>query len=198
MPNPGLDNLTPEPRYGSLISSGDIELQADIAALEAADVSLDARLDAAEAQLATLPSIRPRCRVSHSVNQTVGAGARVALAFDTEIYDTDGIHSTSVNTSRLTCVTAGLYTIKGHATITMGAGGGQVNLEIRLGGATFLEIVFGVIAGTVSEGWDVATDYPLAAGDYVELCINNGSANTITITATSPWRPAFMMRQAGL
>ena len=65
MPNDGLDNLTPEPRYGSLISSGDVSLQADIAAL-------DARLDAAEAQLA---DEIPAARIYYSANPTAAQSA---------------------------------------------------------------------------------------------------------------------------
>lgn len=189
MPNPGLDNLTPEPRYGSLISSGDVALQADIAALEAADVSLDARLDAVEAP--------PRCRVRHNANQTVGAGATLALAFNTEAFDTDGMHSTSVDTSHLTCVTAGMYTIKAHLSVTMGAGAGIVQVAARLNGTTDLHIPFATVTGGASASFLVSTDYQLAASDYVEITVFNGSANTITINSAGAYTPVFMMWQAG-
>ena len=53
-------------------------------------------------------------RVYNSAAQSITTSSATALTFDTERYDTDTIHSTSVNTSRLTCITAGIYIISGQ------------------------------------------------------------------------------------
>ena len=50
-------------------------------------------------------------RVHNSANISVSDSTWTSMTFDSERYDTDSIHSTASNTSRLTCVTAGKYLI---------------------------------------------------------------------------------------
>lgn len=56
----------------------------------------------------------PRCMVNHSTGQSLVSGTHTLLTWDTEWFDSDGIHSTGTNPSRLTCITAGLYEIVLH------------------------------------------------------------------------------------
>lgn len=42
---------------------------------------------------------------------TIANNSTTQLTFDSERWDTDGMHSTSTNTGRLTCVTSGLYLV---------------------------------------------------------------------------------------
>lgn len=55
----------------------------------------------------------PRVKVYNSIGQSINQ-AITLLTWDTEVYDSDGMHSTSSNTSRLTAVTAGVYEIVLH------------------------------------------------------------------------------------
>lgn len=59
------------------------------------------------------------CRAWNSATQSIGSGSTVNITFDTNIFDTDGYHSTSVNTSRITIPSGlgGFYTFV--ATIAM-------------------------------------------------------------------------------
>ncbi|MBA7699633.1 hypothetical protein ES703_108332 [subsurface metagenome] len=52
-------------------------------------------------------------RVYHSANQELASGGTITLVFDSERWDTDGIHSTVEDTDRLTCRTAGKYLVTG-------------------------------------------------------------------------------------
>src|SRR4051794_16526480 len=62
--------------------------------------------------------VLPSCAVYNDAAQSIPDGALTALTFNTEHFDTDSIHSTSSNTSRLTCQTAGIYVITASAAIT--------------------------------------------------------------------------------
>lgn len=53
----------------------------------------------------------PACRVTNSATQSVNNNAEMTPLWDTEAFDTDNMHSTSVNTGRITFTTAGLYLV---------------------------------------------------------------------------------------
>lgn len=53
----------------------------------------------------------PQVSVDDASTQTISTSTFTVLAADQENYDTDAMHSTSTNNSRLTCVTAGKYTV---------------------------------------------------------------------------------------
>lgn len=118
----------------------------------------------------------------------------VALTFNSERFDTDGIHSTATNTGRLTCRTKGIYAISG--TFDFAANGtGQRRTHIRLNGSTY-------IAGDTCEGnaslsaiLNPSTQYSLGVGDYVELMAyqNSGGALNVSNSGANYFSPEFMM-----
>ena len=84
--------------------------------------SLRKRLERLEA--GDLPHYNVGARVYNSTDFTHNStGNWVAVTFDTERFDTDTIHSTSTNTSRLTINTGGKYLIGGAVTFTANATG---------------------------------------------------------------------------
>jgi hypothetical protein len=75
-------------------------------------------------------------RVTHSAPTALVSGAPQILAFDTERYDTAGLHDPVINNSRMTAVTAGLHHVGGSCSFAVVAGAGTCRLELRLNGAT--------------------------------------------------------------
>src|SRR3990167_9330990 len=51
----------------------------------------------------------PACRVYHNAAQAITTGTQPDLAFNSERFDNDTMHSTSSNTGRITSTTAGRY-----------------------------------------------------------------------------------------
>ena len=106
-----------------------------------------------------------------SATQNLSSGVWTAILFDTEVIDRDGMHSTSSNTSRLTCVTPGYYAVEGMVAFHANATGGR--------GADFAINGTRVFATAVLlETNDSATFYSAVAvvgtvylnvGDYLEL-----------------------------
>lgn len=137
----------------------------------------------------------PGVRVRHSANQTVTTGAELALAFDTEDFDSDGLHDTITNNTRLTCKAAGKYVIYGSVALNTT---GRHNLRIKVNGSTVIATASG--AGDADENiryWlgPVFTIYHLSLNDYVELILRNDSGATRTIYSQGNQSPVFGMQR---
>ena len=125
----------------------------------------------------------PACRAYHNTSQHSNATVYTYLALNSSSTDTDGIHDNSVNNSRLTCKTSGLYMITGNAEFGMTNDSGIRAVLIRKNGMTIIAsqvsgmvpLSIGYITGTVTT---VAEMY---VGDYVELGIAQTSGTELTI-----------------
>lgn len=133
----------------------------------------------------------PSARVYHSTSQSCTGSTDTALAFDSERFDTDGIHSVVSNTERLTCQTDGVYFIWGNAEWTTSAG--TYYLKIRLNGSTM--IAMQRHDGSANNPGQVCCIYELAATDYVELIAN--PSGTRSVGASGNYSPEFGMHRIG-
>lgn len=138
----------------------------------------------------------PSARVYHNANQSISSVGVVALAFNSERFDTDNIHSTSTNNSRLTCKTAGKYLIGGSVDWASNATG-QRQLLIRLNGTTYIAPngVTPVSGDTTKQG--ISTLYSLAVNDYVELTVFQTSGGSLNVNSAGDYSPEFWMVKVG-
>lgn len=130
----------------------------------------------------------PMARAYNSAVQAIANNSVTTITFDSERWDTDAIHSTSVNTSRLTCKTAGVYTIGAHIGFAANSTGIR-NVYIYLNGTTYIAINIAPAVNGDASIYSVTTDYELAVNDYVEaqvLQTSGGSLNTVAAVAYSP------------
>lgn len=132
------------------------------------------------------------CCVKKSDNQTLTNTADTVLTWDQEEIDTDSMHDTSTNNSRITIPTTGYYrvTVSTYLTAAPTAVNNALQLKVRLGGST-------VVMSTFTESMITGNNYftlqaqkilSLSANDYLEAviyhttgtgtCINAGSAST--------------------
>lgn len=130
-------------------------------------------------------------RVYDSSNQSISDATRTALTFDSERFDTDGIHSTVTNTSRLTCQTAGVYVISemvawdGNAT-------GFRQTGVRLNGSTLVaESTDSPTSSQINQ--TICTIYKLAVSDYVELTVRQNSGGSLNVLVFGNYSPEFAM-----
>jgi len=118
--------------------------------------------------------IQPACRVYNDADSTPASGVWVTLTFNSERWDTDGMHSVASNTDRLTVPAggAGLYHITGHVTFGTNVWNDNTQaLRILLNGGTILAWHNGAGGGYVDTSLEISTVYSLAATDYVRLQI---------------------------
>jgi len=136
----------------------------------------------------------PRCLVYQTAITTMGTSGTAALAlFDTELYDTDTMHSTSTNTGRLTSNATGLYHVQAHIGFAANATGYRL-LNIRKnaagasGGGTSVAVARIAASPTLATQAYVAVDVQLNSTDYVELFVtqtSGGSLDTVTSLGNS-------------
>jgi hypothetical protein len=132
-------------------------------------------------------------RVTHNANQSIANTTSVALAFNTEIYDTDTIHDNSTNNSRLTCKTAGLYHIQFNGAFAASAAGIRF-ASIVLNGTTTIANISAIALGAGGRIiLYIATDYVLAVNDYVEVVVYQDSGTAQNLDAASAFSPIFSM-----
>jgi hypothetical protein len=124
--------------------------------------------------------------------------AHTILTFDTDQFNADGVHSTTVNNSRLVAPISGLYAVHGEG-VWASTGPGLEELEIYVNsfskrvGVTALQSSTGAAEG-------VNALVHLNAGDYVILAarwFKNGATPTSirgTTSETTPDSPEFDMR----
>lgn len=131
-------------------------------------------------------------RVKNSGAQTLTTATVTALTFDTETIDTDGIHSTSSNTSRLTPTTPGQYRIAGCVGFASNATGFR-SVGIRLNGTTFLAVHSQPAVNGDVTNINVSTTYNLAVGDYIELTAYQNSGGNLDTVVLGDATPVFSM-----
>lgn len=141
----------------------------------------------------------PRARVKHSAAQAITSNLSTAVAFDTEVYDTDAFHDTSTNNSRLTVPggMAGFYRITGGVEWAFNATGVR-QASIRLNGSTFLAVSANApVPVTDPTRQVVTTEYQLVATDYVELVVFQRSGGSLNVNVLDPASPSLMMHRLG-
>jgi hypothetical protein len=140
--------------------------------------------------------IQPACRVYRSGDYDPATGSWVALPFGSERFDTDGMHDTGSNTTRITIPTNGdgLYLIGGNVEFDTSGLAGQgyhYGIALRLNGSTYIAREFS--EDTMSDSglisFDISTLYSLSATDYIELMIY--TEGDLDVKASGNYSPEF-------
>lgn len=139
------------------------------------------------------------CRIFNSANQAVASGAWTAITHNSERYDTDSMHSTVSNTSRITIQTAGKYALFGCLAWAASALGKIRGSAIMLNGTTF------IVVHALSVAWDVAnavvlpvsTVYDLAINDYIELMGFQDTGGNLNSVTAANYVPEFSAQRIG-
>lgn len=129
----------------------------------------------------------PRLSVYASAGQTLTTNTVTLITFDSELYDTDSMHSTSTNTSRLVVNTTGLYTVNIGITYASNATSWRY-LHVRknsggsgAGGTSVYQSFFSGLA-TSNNNTTATFDISLTAGDYLEVFgSQNSGGNLATV-----------------
>lgn len=134
----------------------------------------------------------PRVRLRHSVAQTITTGVFTVLAFDTEVYDTDGMHSTVTNTSRITIVTPGLYSFGGSIEYASNATGNYRSLWIQRNGVeTETRFVTQPAQDTSATYLSASQRSFFDAGEYLEMFAQQDSGGNLNVNAVNEASPIF-------
>lgn len=127
----------------------------------------------------------PACRVTSTATPSLANTTWTALAFASEEFDTDSMHSTSVNTGRITINTAGVYVVSASVGIGQNATGGRA-VGIRKNGAGSSGPSFGgnLVQGVGSAHptyLTVSTVVKLAPADWIEVVVFQASGGSLAM-----------------
>jgi len=140
--------------------------------------------------------ITPSCRAYNDAAFDPDVNGWRTVTLNQERWDTNTMHDTGSNTSRLTVPTNGdgIYTIDGGAQFdTSGVGGGTAYYGIRiiLGGATVIQQIgpMELTMNTHDLGLSISAQYSLVATNYVEMQVY--TTVDINILSTGNFSPEF-------
>lgn len=133
------------------------------------------------------------CKVRNTTDQGITpGGTENVLSWDTDIFDTDNIHSTSSNTSRFTIPTG--YTkarVKAHIVGNITVSVSQTNtMYLKKNGATIAnpgEITAFIAPTTAAAVAHLDTVIEVAANDYIEVAVVVGSSGFTLTDHNNSW-----------
>lgn len=134
-------------------------------------------------------------RVYSNASISLTNNTDTVLTFNTERYDSDVCHDNVTNNSRLTCKTAGVYSISATAEWATN-GTGYRRISIRLNGTTVIARQDGN-AVTPNHSLSVTTDYALAVNDYLEVMCLQTSGGALNVVGNTGYSPEFMFHRIG-
>ena len=110
------------------------------------------------------------CRVSRVAAQSITDNSITTVNFDDEIFDTAGMHSTSVSNSRITINTAGIYIVGFTGHFASGNDYARTLGILLLNGTTDIARAQNTgTAVTVQQYINLNTVYQFDVADYVEV-----------------------------
>lgn len=152
---------------GTRVHTGDLQIQSDnVAKMESQN---------------RFRHLNTMARVRMTSAQTISTATVTAIAWDgTEEFDTDTLHSTSTNPSRITAAIAGKYIVTGVLSYTGNATGTRL-LRAHVNGSPIGDFaqVAGFDTNTVTLSGNVMVD--LAATDYVEILAFQNSGGDLDV-----------------
>lgn len=139
-------------------------------------------------------------RAYNNANISIGNGSTTAITLNSERYDTDTFHSTSVNTGRLTVPAglAGTYLISAAVSFASNATGARaIQLWVNGGGAVIATTFVPATGGGLPTDIAVSTLYRLSAADYIELAVYQSSGGSLNLTSAGNYTPELAIQWLG-
>lgn len=127
----------------------------------------------------------PACRVYHAATQSiVTSGTPQILAFNTERFDTNTMHDTVTNNSRITINTAGLYVVNAYVEFAASATGTR-EVDLLVNGTTFIAVDLRPATAAGTTVIAVSSMWKFAATDYVQARVTQSSGGALNVSAGS-------------
>lgn len=128
------------------------------------------------------------CKVYNDGTQSISNNSATAITFGAEEYDTDGYHSTSADTSRITIPTGkdGKYRFAYKIALPTNNTTGNRIAFLRKNGVDDTHNVIGSATFTpgssiAAQQWGLSVTVDLVAGDYIELFFYQDSGGSISV-----------------
>jgi hypothetical protein len=137
----------------------------------------------------------PSVKLERTTGQVVYDASAAIIVWDSEVWDTDGMHDNATNQDRITINTPGIYLVIGAVRYNAGISDDS-SVTIWQNGSTFIVRDEGGPANTAG-GRTVSALVNMNANDYLHLQVyQNNSANTSRTTTSGTFFSAAWIGQA--
>jgi hypothetical protein len=132
-----------------------------------------------------------KCRIYNNAAISIPnnpTAAQGTLTFNSERYDTDSMHSTSSNTSRITFNTAGTYDLDLNIRWASNTTGYR-QAYFRMNGTTIIAMDHkNPVNGDVTTQ-SLSTQYDFVVGDYIEVIVFQNSGGSLNVDSAGNYSP---------
>jgi hypothetical protein len=139
----------------------------------------------------------PACRVYHNASQALTTAVEFTLAFNSERFDTNSMHDTVTNNSRITFNTAGIYVVTAQVSFANNATGYR-HIAIYANNTTYLALQNATAMNGDNHYLVVTTTYKFAVADYVQAKVLQTSGGNLNATVNTNFSPEFSAVWVGL
>lgn len=140
----------------------------------------------------------PSCRAYHNAAQAIVTATETGLAFNSERFDNDTMHSTATNTDRITANTAGRYLLISNGQFAANATGyRQWDIAISVGPAYVGMEILPVVSAAAATVMNVATYYAAAVTNYFYTSVIQTSGGNLNVDSSGNYSPEFMAHWMG-
>lgn len=164
--------------------------------IDNSNLSVTANIDGSKMLAASIANTKlsafDKVQVSNSANQTIVTGVAQALNWDTDNYDTNAMHDTGANFSKITIATAGYYTITGLARWD-GSTLGFTEAYFKKNGTTTLAYSDYPSSSVANVTHTLTMSVSLAVGDYIEFWVLQNSGGNRVVTASDSYFEAHLI-----
>jgi hypothetical protein len=136
----------------------------------------------------------PACRVFNNANISVVNATPTDLTYNSELFDTDSMHDTAVNPTRITIRTPGIYLVQAGGTWQADNDYVRRLISFVVNATTTIarQSYEGSFNVTANEGFTLSTVYKFAANDFITASVfqqnTNAGTNSIgDVGFMSPW-----------
>jgi hypothetical protein len=129
-------------------------------------------------------TLNVRALATNSTTQSIPNTTGTLLTFDTNTYDTSGIHSTTINTSRFTVPAGQAGTWLGFCQVTFAANVDTVNdraLSMTVNGMATNSQVSSSGSAIFQKSMSITMPLPLNVGDYMECVAFQASGGALLV-----------------
>jgi hypothetical protein len=132
--------------------------------------------------------------VFNSADEAITNNSETAVTFDSELHDSNSMHSTASNTDRLVAPIAGVYQICAAISWASNATGLRY-AYFQLNGTTYTTLAKKDQngGGGIDDYMSWCGQYSLAANDFVKLVVFQNSGGSLNLKSASAYSPRFSM-----
>lgn len=135
--------------------------------------------------------VLPQARVFHNANQSIANATTTTLAFNSERWDTNGMHDNVTNNGRLTAQFKGLYQIGFNGEWDSNATG-QRQFFIAVNGTPIATLRLDA-SGASTTQMNLSAQYQLNVGDFVTVSAFQNSGGALNVLVNANFSPEFYM-----